>query len=94
LRAIDADDNGIYRLDSRTLLLATIGRQVYSQWRSRSWRGVSKWLFVGQITASVGFVVYSWLLGNWVFVVTNAIMLCTALFGQWIDVSNSNAAEA
>jgi hypothetical protein len=24
------------------------------------------------ITASVGFVVYSWLLGNWVFVVTNA----------------------
>jgi MtN3 and saliva related transmembrane protein len=77
-----------------TLLLATIGRQVYSQWRSRSWRGVSKWLFVGQITASVGFVVYSWLLGNWVFVVTNALMLCTALLGQWIYVSNSNAAEA
>jgi MtN3 and saliva related transmembrane protein len=60
-------------------LLATIGRQVYSQWRSRSWRGVSKWLFIGQITASVGFVVYSWLLGNWVSVVTNALMLCTAL---------------
>ena len=54
-----------------------------------------KWLFIGQITASVGFVVYSWLLGNWVFVVTNnALMLCTALLGQWIYVSNSNAAEA
>jgi MtN3 and saliva related transmembrane protein len=44
--------------------------------------------------ASVGFVVYSWLLGNWVFVVTNALMLCTALLGQWIYVSNSDAAEA
>jgi MtN3 and saliva related transmembrane protein len=71
-----------------TLLLATIGRQVCSQWRSHSWRGVSKWLFIGQITASVGFVVYSWLLGNWVFVVTNALMLCTALMGQWIYPSN------
>jgi uncharacterized protein with PQ loop repeat len=71
-----------------TVLLATIGRQVYSQWRSRSSQGVSKWLFIGQITASVGFVVYSWLLGNWVFVVTNALLLCTALLGQWIYVSN------
>ena len=33
-------------------------------------------------------VVYSWLLGNWVFVVTNALMLCTALMGQWIYPSN------
>jgi MtN3 and saliva related transmembrane protein len=71
-----------------TLLLATIGRQAYSQWRSRSWRGVSKWLFIGQITASVGFFVYSWLLANWVFVVTNALVLCTALIGQWICPSN------
>jgi uncharacterized protein with PQ loop repeat len=47
-----------------TVLLATIGRQVYSQWRSRSSQGASKWLFVGQITASIGFVVYSWLLGK------------------------------
>jgi uncharacterized protein with PQ loop repeat len=71
-----------------TVLLATIGRQVYSQWRTRSSQGISKWLFFGQITASVGFVVYSWLLENWVFVVTNALMLGTALLGQWIYVSN------
>src|SRR5262249_5680824 len=70
------------------LLLATIGRQVYSQCRSRSSQGVSKWLFIGQITASTGFVVYIWLLGNWGFVVTKPLMLCTALAGQGIYISN------
>jgi hypothetical protein len=32
---------------------------------------------------SVGFVIYSWSLRNWVFVATNVLMLGTALFGQW-----------
>jgi MtN3 and saliva related transmembrane protein len=70
------------------ILLATIGRQVYSQWRDRTSQGVSKWLFVGQIMASIGFVIYSWLLRNWVFVVTNVLMLGTALLGQWIYLHN------
>src|ERR1700738_3245484 len=70
------------------ILLATIVRQVYSQWRDRTSQGVSKWLFVGQIMASVGFVVYSWLLRNWVFLVTNVLMLGTALLGQWIYLHN------
>ena len=29
--------------------------------------GVSVWLFVGQLAASVGFTIYSVLLRNWVF---------------------------
>ena len=70
------------------ILLATIARQVYSQWRDRTSLGVSKWLFVGQILASVGFIVYSWLLRNWVFLVTNVLMLGTALLGQWIYLHN------
>src|ERR1700730_17647118 len=70
------------------ILLATIARQVYSQWRDRTSLGVSKRLFVGQIMASVGFVVYSWLLRNWVFLVTNVLMLGTALLGQWIYLHN------
>ena len=70
------------------ILLATIGRQVYSQWRDRSSQGVSKWLFVRQIMASVGFVIYSWMLRNWVFVVTNVLMLATALVGQSIYLHN------
>jgi uncharacterized protein with PQ loop repeat len=71
-----------------TILLLTISRQVYTQWRERSTRGLSRWLFTGQLAASTGFVVYSWLLGNWVFVVTNVLMLATAGVGQWIYLSN------
>lgn len=72
-----------------TILLLTISRQVYTQWRDESIRGVSKWLFVGQIAASIGFIVYSWLLSNWVFVVTNVLMLLTAGVGQWLYLRNA-----
>jgi MtN3 and saliva related transmembrane protein len=70
------------------ILLATLGRQVYSQWRDRTSEGASKWLFVGQVSASVGFIVYSWLLASWVFVGTNALILVTALLGQWVYLRN------
>jgi uncharacterized protein with PQ loop repeat len=72
------------------VLLSTIGRQVYTQWRDGSSKGLSRWLFIGQITASIAFIVYSWLLANWVFVVTNALMLVTAALGQWIYLSNKD----
>jgi MtN3 and saliva related transmembrane protein len=49
---------------------------------------VSAAVLIGQIMASVGFVIYSWLLGNGVFVATNVLMLGTALFGQWIYLHN------
>ena len=66
------------------ILLLTMGRQVYSQWKAPSVEGVSAWLFIGQCAASVGFVVYSVMLRNWVFVFTNAFMLATAIVGAWI----------
>jgi MtN3 and saliva related transmembrane protein len=71
-----------------TILLITLGRQVYTQWRDGRSQGVSRWLFIGQITASTAFLVYSWLLANWVFVVTNALLLVTAGIGQWIYLRN------
>jgi uncharacterized protein with PQ loop repeat len=74
------------------ILLATVVRQVYTQWRSGSAQGVSKWLFVGQIAASVLFVAYSWLVGNWVFVSTNVLMLITAVIGQAIYLRNRQRA--
>jgi MtN3 and saliva related transmembrane protein len=74
------------------VLLATLGRQVYVQWRERSTQGLSSWLFVGQLTASLGFAVYSWLIGNWVFVATNVMLLATALLGQWIFRRNRRIA--
>ncbi len=70
------------------LLVATIGRQVYTQWREGTTAGVSKWLFVGQVSASAGFVIYSWLARDWVFVSTNAVMLLTAILGQCIYLQN------
>lgn len=69
---------------SSCVLVLTIGRQVYKQYRAGSSEGVSKWLFIGQITASTGFTLYSVLVGNWVFVVTNALMLVNAFLGVLI----------
>ncbi len=71
---------------SSCILVLTIAKQVYKQWQEGSSEGVSKWLFVGQIAASLGFTVYSWLVSNWVFVVTNALMLCNGLLGLLIVI--------
>lgn len=64
------------------ILLATLVRQIAKSHASDSGDGVSRWLFVGQCLASLGFVVYSVLVGNRVFIVTNAAILLTALVGQ------------
>lgn len=66
---------------SSIILLLTISQQIYKQWQEGSSEGVSKWLFIGQIAASVGFTVYSWLVKNWVFVVTNSLMLLSSFVG-------------
>ena len=66
---------------SSVVLLLTIGKQIYKQWQERTSAGVSIWLFAGQLAASTGFTVYSYLVHNWVFVVTNALMLVSALLG-------------
>jgi MtN3 and saliva related transmembrane protein len=66
------------------VLIATLVRQTIAQWRADEPQGVSGWLFVGQIAASVLFIVYSVLLKNMVFIVTNALILLTAIVGQWV----------
>ena len=71
---------------SSAILVVTIAKQVHKQWRSGTAEGVSTWLFIGEVAASVGFTVYSFLVRNWVFVVTNALMLCNALAGIAIVV--------
>jgi MtN3 and saliva related transmembrane protein len=70
------------------ILLLTIGRQVYTQWRDRASAGVSNWLFIGQMAASLGFVVYSWMLHSWIFLATNMMMLVVAVVGQGIHLRN------
>ncbi|MFL5272107.1 MAG: hypothetical protein ACJ79E_08615 [Anaeromyxobacteraceae bacterium] len=70
---------------SSAVLVVTLARQVRKQWRDRTSAGVSRWLFVGQTAASLGFTVYSVLVANWVFVVTNSLLLVSAIAGLAID---------
>lgn len=79
---------------SSFILVLTIGKQVYKQWSSGSSEGVSKWLFVGQITASAGFTLYSVLVRNWVFVVTNALLLVSAIVGGLIVIKHRRTQRA
>jgi hypothetical protein len=66
---------------SSLVLVLTLGKQVHKQWRESTSVGVSRWLFLGQLAASLGFTAYSWLVGNWVFVVTNALLVVNGLLG-------------
>ena len=71
---------------SSLILIVTIGKQVHKQWHDHTSAGVSTWLFVGQLAASVGFTIYSMLVKNWVFAVTNGIMVLNGLVGYAITV--------
>ena len=66
---------------SSVILLLTLVKQVYKQWKDGETEGVSKWLFIGQLFASVGFTVYSYLVGNWVFTVTNSLLTVNNIIG-------------
>jgi uncharacterized protein with PQ loop repeat len=78
---------------SSLVLLATIVQQIYKQWNERSGKGVSAFLFVGQTAASLGFTVYSALLRNWVFTITNGLMLLSAIAG-WIITAHFKRVKA
>ena len=66
---------------SSLILLATLIKQVYKQWAEGTGDGISKWLFVGQLAASTGFTVYSYLVGSWVFMVTNGLLTINNVIG-------------
>ncbi len=78
---------------SSFILVLTIAKQVHKQWREGTSRGVSKWLFLGQLAASTGFTAYSWLVRNWVFVVTNSLMLVNGLLGLAIVLRHRRRAR-
>ena len=66
---------------SSLILLATLIKQVYKQWSDGTSEGISKWLFTGQLAASVGFTVYSYLVESWVFMVTNGLLTINNVIG-------------
>jgi MtN3 and saliva related transmembrane protein len=71
---------------SSCILLVTIGQQVYKQFRDGTSRGVSKWLFVGELASALGFLTYSILLGITVYIVTNSVMVLNAIAGLAITL--------
>lgn len=79
---------------SSLILILTIVKQVYKQWQEGSSEGVSKWLFIGQMAASIGFTIYSVLVRNWVFVVTNAVMALSGVVGFCITMIHRKREKA
>lgn len=78
---------------SSFILVLTIGKQVYKQWHEGKSEGVSRWLFIGQISASLGFSIYSLMVRNWVFVVTNVLMLANGVLGYLIVLRHRRRAR-
>ena len=79
---------------SSVILIATVGRQIYKQVRDGTSRGVSKWLYIGQFSAEIGFIAYSLLLKNWVFVVTNTALLLENIVGLGVVLYHRRRAHA
>ena len=65
-------------------LFMTMSGQAWKQWRDRVKHGISKFFFIGQVTASVLFLAYSLLMGDKVFVVGNTLVLLAAVSGGGI----------
>lgn len=66
---------------SSAVLLATLVKQVHKQWTSRTSEGLSHWLFIGQLAASIGFTTYSVATGSIVFAVTNGALTINNIVG-------------
>jgi MtN3 and saliva related transmembrane protein len=77
---------------SAIVLLATMIKQVHTQMNQRETKGQSKWLFIGQLFSSSGFLYYSYVVENWVFVTSNILMIVVSIFGQVIFIKNKNKA--
>lgn len=66
------------------LLFATMAGQAWKQWSERTTKGIGRWFFAGQIAASSGFIAYSALQGDAVFVAGNSLVLLAAVAGGGI----------
>ena len=66
---------------SSLILLLTLIRQVYKQWKDGETEGVSSLLFIGQLLSSIGFTIYSYMVENWVFTITNGVLTINNIIG-------------
>lgn len=75
---------------SSIILSITLIYQVYNQWRAEQSEGVSLWLFIGQLLANLGFVIYSYSSQNWIFLCTNSLLVLTNIVGFLITLKHKN----
>ena len=64
---------------SALVLLPTFGLQAYKQWQNRDEHASAStlWFFILALIGVVGQVIYSWMLGNWVYFVLNICLVVT-----------------
>ena len=66
---------------SSLILLLTLVKQVHKQWKDGETEGISSLFFIGQLSSSIGFTIYSYLVENWVFTITNGILVINNILG-------------
>lgn len=66
---------------SSIILLLTLIKQVHKQWKDGTSEGISSLLFIGQLLASIGFTIYSYLVENWIFTITNGLLTINNIIG-------------
>jgi MtN3 and saliva related transmembrane protein len=76
-----------FGIASALLLIATLLWQLHIQWRKGTAEGVSRFLFVGQLGASSGFAIYSWGIGDEVFLATNVATGLAAVAGAVLTLA-------
>lgn len=77
---------------SALILLATILYQVAAHVSAGSNGGVSRWLYIGQLLASTGFLIYSISIESWVFAVTNMLLINAAALGIVVHIGHARRA--
>ncbi|MET0292675.1 MAG: hypothetical protein ABW136_09960 [Steroidobacteraceae bacterium] len=87
-------DPSIFGIAATVILVATLISQTVKQWRERVTKGVSRWFFLGQVSASVCFIIYSVLIGSVLFTITNALILASAFAGYVVLQLNRRRARS
>jgi MtN3 and saliva related transmembrane protein len=73
---------------SSIILLVTLAAQTRKLYQTRTTKGVSNWLYIGELGASAGFTAYSALLHNAVYIAANALGVVTSLLGLAFFIRN------
>jgi MtN3 and saliva related transmembrane protein len=68
---------------SAFVLLPTFGLEAYKQWQNRNTHASAEtlWFFILALVGVTGQVIYSWMLGNWVYFSLNACLVVSNTLG-------------